>query len=52
MIELIDRLFAKRTRLIIGHREQTVPGADMALELVAGYLLPPGMKRSEQETVH
>lgn len=41
LIGEIDRLFAGRTRIVIGHRESARAGADAIFELAGGKLRPP-----------
>jgi ATP-binding cassette subfamily B protein len=47
IIAAIDQLFARRTRIIISHRPQTLVGSDLILQLVDGHLIPniPGRER-------
>ena len=42
----IDRLFAGRTRIVIGHRSTLSSGADLAFELAEGRLLPVALDQS------
>jgi ATP-binding cassette subfamily B protein len=52
IISAIDQLFAKRTRIFISHRPQTLKGADVILQLIDGRLIPQGLTGQQQETVH
>ena len=46
----IDRLFAGRTRIVIGHRSTLSGGADLAFEVADGRLLPVELDQSRAGT--